>query len=549
MEAKAHIKRLAALKEARRNFDTQWQEVAEYVLPKRADFTRTNEKGDQRTHRGYDSTPMWANGQLAAALHGMLTSPSMPWFTVEPVDPKLRDNEEVRRWFEAATRLMRDTFNDPATNFQSQIHEVFLDICAFGVGCLYVGRDPEFGGPRFSARPISEIYLSEDAQGRIDTVYRSFKMTARQAAQKYGDAVGRECLDDAKDAPDKKHAFLHAVTPHPKIQGAWVSCEISVQEEAKLAQQVLRVMPYLTPRWSKVAGEAYGRSPAMEALPDIRMIDAMMRTIITTAEKRVAPPLIVPDDGFIEPIDTSPGALIFAKEGFSIAEQAALRPLEIGDPTIGLDLAERVREQILRAFNVEWFNLREGPAMTATEVTVRQQERMRLIGPMIGRLQTELLQPLLNTVFALLLRVAKKALPPLPQVLQQTMMDGQEQPSMQVVFVSQAAKALRASETQAIQAVLGYAAEVARVDPAALDFVDVPESLKRYADAVGAPSEVIRSDDEAEAKAKERAEQQQMMMMMQMQAAQAETAKTASETAKNVSQATAGAGGQGQAAR
>ena len=202
MDAQAHLRRLEALQGRRSNFDDLYQEVAEFVMPKRADFQRTSARGEQRTHRGTDSTPLFATTQLANALHGAVTSPSTPWFTLEPIDPRLKEDEATRRWYEEATEIMREVFVDPSTNFQSQAHEVYLEIAAFGTGCLHVGRDVETGGPTFSARPLSEMYLAEDYAGRVDTVYRKFRLSARQAAQAYPGLSAAARAGETADALD-----------------------------------------------------------------------------------------------------------------------------------------------------------------------------------------------------------------------------------------------------------------------------------------------------------------------------------------------------------
>lgn len=529
-DAQRYLARLEKLQARRANFDDLYQEVAEYVMPKRSDFQRSLSRGEQRTHRGTDSTPLFATTQLANALHGALTGPAMPWFMIEPVDERLKEDEDTRAWYEEATAIMRDIFVDPATNFQSQIHEVYLEIAAFGTGCIYVGRDAESGGPTFSARPLSEMYLAEDYAGRVDTVFRKFKMTARQAVQAYGQTISRAARSAADKTPDEDIEFVHAVVPDPRRVGYWRSIEIEVEAQAVVRERLQEGMPYLTPRWSKVAGEAYGRSAAMEALPDIRMLNAMSRTVIAAAEKAVFPPLIVPNDGFVEPIDTAPGSLIYTAEGFTLTDNSVLRPLQIGDPRLGVDLIERVNDQIIRDFNVEVFNAADRPNMTATEVMIRQQERNRLIGPMIGRLQTELLDPLLLQTFRALADVPG-ALPEPTQLMKD------RGGGLSIKFISQAARALRADETRSMQSLLQFAGAVAQGDPAVMDHLDTVEMVKRFAEAIGAPSEVIRSDEEAQEKAAARAQQAQMAAQMQQAMQSAQIAKTAAEAGSEMAAA------------
>lgn len=526
--AERHVKRRDALRRERQNWEPRWQEVAEFVSPKRADFTTKKAKGEERTHRGYDGTPAWANAQLAAALHGMLTSPSQPWFELRLRDEKLNRDGKVKRWLEEVTRRMMTVFASPEGNFQSQIHEVYLDIAAFGTGGLYVGPSETTGRVVFSARPLSELLIAENQHGVVDTVYREFKLSARQALAKYPEGLPSTIVKAAEKEPDKKFEFLHAVTPNPKGEG-FDSEEVEMSERKTLKARAGRYeeMPYLTPRWTKTSSEVYGRGPGLDALPDMRMLEAMMRTTIMVAEKAAAPPLIFPDDGFQLPIRTSPNSLIFRKSGLG-GQQAPVQPLQVGDPRIGLEMANQVRDQILRAYNVETFNTPDRPNMTATEIVMRNQERMRMIGPMIGRLQSELLDPLIRRVYSLMAK--RGQLPPdVPEALAES--------EIEVEYVSTAVKALRAGETQSIQAVLQYAAGAASMDPDALDQVDVPQSVRLNAEALGAPASILRSEDAADQRSKARREQQAQAVQMQTAQAAVDQMKTGGEAAAALARA------------
>ena len=493
LDAGALIARDDRLRAERAAWDSQWAEIADYILPRRADFNRQGRRGEPRTPRGFDSTAAWATEQLAAALHGLLTGPAAPWFQLRAQDDEADSDPVIRGWLDEAGRRMLQAFNSPKTGFQSQIHEVYLDVVAFGSGVLYVGEDS--GGLRFSARHLAECRLESDADGAIEAVYRRFTVTAEQAVALWGAAVGATIRRSAEapDAQARSHEILHAV--FPRRRGAlsaeraddmpWASVYVAVEDGHVIAESGYREVPYLTPRWTKAAGETYGRSPAMTALPDIRMIDAMARTIIQAAEKAAAPPLIVPDDGFVLPIRTSPNSLIFRRSGFGAND--GIQPLQLGGRIdVGIEMMNRVRDHILRAFNVDWFNLAPAPGMTATEVVTRQQERLRLIGPMIGRLQTELLGPLVERVFAILLRRGAFGPPP----------DGIAGAALRIDYVSPVAQAQRYGELESLERLRRAAQELSAVAPDVLDNLDADAALRRTAAIVGAPAEALRASDD-----------------------------------------------------
>ena len=129
------------------------------------------------------------------------------------------------------------------------------------------------------------------------------------------------------------------------------------------------------------------------------MVNRMSEVSIRSAQKQLDPPLMVPDDGFLLPVRTTPGALNFYRTG----TRDRLEPLQAGAQNpIGLNMEEQRRNAIRSAFYVDQLQLNESPSMTATEVLQRNEEKMRLLGPVMGRLQSELLQPLIQRSFKLI---------------------------------------------------------------------------------------------------------------------------------------------------
>ena len=74
-------KRLNKMSSDRSTWEDHWQEILDYVMPRKADITFVRSKGEKRTEVLFDSTAITANNLLAASLQGTLTSPSLPWFS------------------------------------------------------------------------------------------------------------------------------------------------------------------------------------------------------------------------------------------------------------------------------------------------------------------------------------------------------------------------------------------------------------------------------------------------------------------------------------
>jgi hypothetical protein len=267
--------------------------------------------------------------------------------------------------------------------------------------------------------------------------------------------------------------------------------------------------PFVVPRYLKASHEVYGRSPAMTALPDVKMLNEMSKTTIKAAQKQVDPPLLVPDDGFLLPVRTVPGGLNFYRSG----TRDRIEPLNIGaNNPLGLNMEEQRRTAIRNVFYVDQLMLQQGPQMTATEVIQRNEEKMRLLGPVLGRLQSELLKPLIDRAFNILLR--REQFPPAPEFL-----SGQD---IEIEYVSPLAKAQKSTELSSITRAIEILGSLANVAPV-FDYVNFDALTKHVAELVGMPQKLLKLQSQVNAEreaAAQAAEQQQQMAQMQ-QVAQA----------------------------
>ena len=521
--AKTLLKRFDRLKSNRQNWESHWQEVADYMQPRKADVTKTRSKGDKRTELVFDSSPMQAVELLAASLHGMLTNPATTWFSLRFKGGEFEDNDEAKAWLEDSTEVMYNAINK--SNFQQEIFELYHDLITFGTAAMFIEEDDE-DTLKYSTRHINEMYISENDKGRIDTIFRKFRLTARAAIQKFGANVSDNIVTINRKDPYEEIEILHAIYPRsdfdPKKQDKVNMPFESVYLEAgtgdELSVSGFKEFPFVVPRYLKASHEIYGRSPAMTALPDVKMLNEMSKTTIKSAQKQVDPPLLVPDDGFILPVRTVPGGLNFYRAG----TRDRIEPLNIGANTpLGLNMEEQRRDSIRNAFYVNQLMMQNGPQMTATEVIQRNEEKMRLLGPVLGRLQSELLKPLIDRTFALLLR--KNLFRPAPEFL-----SGQD---IEIEYVSPLAKAQKSAELQSIMRGIEILGSLANVAPV-FDHVNMDKLVKHLMDVVGVPQKVLKTQNEVQAKREQdqqqQAQQQQMAQMQQV----AETAGAAAPMAK-----------------
>ena len=514
-------KRLDKLEADRGTWESHWQEILDYVMPRKAEITFLRSRGEKRTEVLFDSTAITANNLLAASLQGTLTSPSLPWFSLKLRDDDANKIRDVQIWLEDTARRMYAVFNE--SNFNTEVHEMYLDLCSVGTSAIFVEEANEGflqGGLHFNTLHIAEYFIQENSTGRVDTLYRKYKMTARQAVQEFGeDNVGTKIKEAVKAKPDTQFNFIHAVEPTPdyersvgmksKTKLPFHSCHVCFEDKMVVRTGGYNEFPYLVPRWSKATGEIFGRSPSYNALPDIKTLNKAVEIGLKAWAKAIDPPLLVTDDGVIGRVRMTPGGITVVRS------DTAIKPLQIGSNWQITDLKEnQLRTAIRQAYYSDQLQLQEGPQMTATEVQVRYELMQRLLGPTLGRFQTEFLNPLIERVFGIMLR--SDALTPRPSEM--------EGMSMDIEYVGPLARSQRMEEAIAVERLYQLAMQVVQVDPTVMDVIDHEQAIRMRATLLGVPKTVLRGEDEVAEIREQRAAAQQQAQEQAMAQQQADTA-------------------------
>jgi hypothetical protein len=507
------IKRADTLKSDRATTEAHWQEVADFLLPSREFTTHTVAGSRTRQRWIFNTTPVSANEQLAGGLHGMLTSPALRWFKLIPGGMRaaqMADSDsEVKEWFEDATERMYARFNSPKAGFNTSAHEAYLDIAAFGCGPMFIG-DAGKAGPMFRTTSLSECFISLDGWGKVDTLFRIYKWSARNIIANWPKAQSPQLKKAAEVAPDQRFEIVHAVYPKPegvRAEGDFVSCYVLREGVETLEEGTFLEFPYAFARWSRRSGEDYGFGPGMMALPDVRMLNRMEEVNLKGFAKAVDPPMALPSDGFLSPLNLNPSALNYYDATAAMKD----RILPLGGnarPDLGLEYIQAVEARVRELFYVTWMNLPTRPNMTATEVMQRRDEQLRLLGPMVSRLQQEFLGPIIERTFAIMWRNGLFAPPP----------DALSGIQWEVEYQSPLALAQKSSDADSVLKWMGFIVEAAKADPSVLDVVDLPKTARFMADRYGAPGSSIRTEAEAQELADSR--QQAQAGMMQVEAAQ-----------------------------
>ena len=496
--------RYQAMKGARGSWETHWQQVADLMHPFDDNFITHESPGAEKMTFIFDSTPIHANQLLAAGLSSMLTNPAQKWFDLRAIVEWMNHEREVQEWLELTSNIMYHEINMPVSRFNVATHELYLEYGAFGNGVLFVTETLDRKNLKFQALPLSESYMGEGANGIMDVLFRAYPRTVRQLVQKFG---LERMSDKVKKQVDEKKLddvikCIHGIIPVSDygIQAPFQYASIYVDMEAKhiIDTSGFFELPFMAPRFYKNPWEVYGRGPGTTALPDIKMLMEVMRTTIRAAQKATDPALQAPDDGFLNPIRTSPGGMNFYRAGSA----DRIEPIPFGSrPDIGYDVVNDLRGRIREIFFIDQLQLQEGPQMTATEVLQRTEEKLRLMGPLMGRLQSELLGPMLSRVYAILFRQGK--IPPMPSIMEEV--GGGVKP----IYTSPIARAQEQTEANGIMRSLQVLTPFLEMDPTVTDRFNGDEIAKGVFDMFSVRPSFLRTDDQVQAIRTDRKKQEE----------------------------------------
>lgn len=533
-DVKTVLDRLETAKARRGVWEPHWQDLAGVMRPVRADFTASTVEGSRRTNEIYDSTPLIAVRGLASAIEGLVTPKTERWFHIKTGDPDLDEEDDVKEWLEdAENRMWRAMYAAPA-RFTKSFAEAYLDLATFGTAAVFVGESRDMQRLSFRALHLKNVFILLNSEGFVDTAFLLDRLTARQAAQRYGEEnLGektREALtnDDQKDTREQRFEFVQAIFPREDRNPAsrfstdmpFASMDIDVRSEHKISEGGFEEFPLVVMRWDTAAGEDYGRSPGMLALPDSLTLNQMSKTLLKAGHMSVDPALFLPSDSMTSVPRAFPGGISYF-DGEALNQSGLRQPffaLESGkNMPLGLEMQNQLRGQIFAAFFKNVLELpTEGPQMSATEIIERKQEFVRTIGPVFGRLEADGPAPTVQRVFGIMARAGAFRDPP-------ERIQGRE-PEFE--YESPIERVRKSIEAHSARAALELVAPFGEIDPEVFDHFDTDEIAREGSRGVSMPSRWQRSQEDV-AKRREARQQRQ---------AAAEQVDGALDTAERVSQ-------------
>jgi hypothetical protein len=457
-----------------------WQDCYDFALPARRPGSPAGRPG-QTAERLFDATAADAAEQLAGSMLSQLTPPWSRWFSFQPGrDVPQEQQGAMAAELDRAAQLLQAQFD--RSNFSVEIHQAFLDLVVAGTACLACEEAPlgEASAFRFAAVPLNDLVLEEGAGGRLDTVFRRQDMSLETLSRRYPVLEEQAWfVERRKCEPDARLGLLECVLPAPlPLQGhvyAALLEDASVDDaSAMLAEGRFDQAPFIAFRWLKAPGEIYGRSPVMKALPDIKTANKVVELVLKNASIAVTGIWQADDDGVLNPANVKlvPGAIIPKAVGSSgLTPLAAPGRFDISQLVLD-DLRGRIRHALL----ADRLGQVDAPRMTATEVLERSAEMARQLGATFGRLQAELLVPLVQRAVAILQRRGE-----IPRFA----LDGRE---VSLVLQSPLARLQAQGD---VQSTLNWLQQLQALGPQAMQVVDALAVARWLGRTLGVPGEFL----------------------------------------------------------
>lgn len=564
------LERNDKLKAEKNPWNILYQSLSEYILTRKASFTEENEDEFLNIEYVWDSTATKANRVMASALKGMMFPSAKDSFNLVKSD-NISDKEEILRYYEWATKELANIMGDSSSGLEVALDEYFLDNGCFGTSGIAIFEGKDVGLPEipiiYKPWNIKRMSIAENENGMIDVIYYEFKMTIRNAVNKYGlDNLSSKAKGlYKKDKFSEKIKILHAIEPMKNLEKLtsnnnfknfpYLSYHIEVETKHIIKDSGFKEVPVVVGRFSKVIDDVYGYSPGIEALSNIYMINLNFENFVRFSEKSADPPSAIVDGIFGDVIDMSPGAFNVMDLSSEIRGNVPpIMPMHSGR----LQESERVREELRRDIADMFYidrllNFNNEAQMTLGEVRIRREIQNQTFPSLFVRQETEVLSPLIKRSFNIAFNAGrlgvvrgsdeekkilalnqklyiegKITLLPEIKYIPDEVVEKMEN-NEEVYNIEYTTPAMRISRTEELNGIIStweFAGNVAQVYPEILDNLNADKSIKITSELLGASTEILRSEEEVEKIRETRRLAIQQQAEMQQMAETANVAKS-----------------------
>jgi hypothetical protein len=507
---------------------TQWEEIARLIDPNARNtfmYGNYNFPGQKKTQDQIDASGMVALDRFVSICDSLLTPRNDIWHELEASDPYVMKDRDSRLWFADTTKRLFKLRYSPTANFAANQQNNYRTLGAYGTPAMFIDAlDGELyatRGLRYKSVPLGELYIQENHQGIVDHVIRWFRLTARQAYQKWGTKIPEQMRSALEQDSQFPFNFLHRVCPRTDYDQdridskgkAFASYYVALDGRKLLEESGYRSFPFAVSRYSQAPGEVYGRSPAMNVLPSLKTLNAQKTTFLKQGHRAADPVLLTTDDGMAG-MSLRPGAL--NPGGMSSEGKMLVGVLPTGNIQTNEKMMEMERVLIEDVFLTSLFKLiLDENISTATQVMEIVNQKGILIAPTMARQQSELLGSIIER--ELDVAADQRLLAPMPPRLREA------RGAYEVKYTSELSRTQRAKQVAGFMRTVDWAKDIVGItqDISLMDRFDFEVALPEIADIQAVPAPWMSSDQKMQQKARARAQAQQQRTQIEAAPAQA----------------------------
>jgi hypothetical protein len=525
--------RLASMKELRKPFEADWQEIERLCLPTKSQILSPNATLKRRANMAkQDTAGRIAGRTLVNGMATGLSSSSRPWFKLSVRDPDLAEFQPVKEWLHDTERRIYALFS--STNYYDAAKIAYAQLGHMGVGATFATEHDQYGAV-YHALETGEYWISQDEGLRTNAIARRPLLTVDQAVAKF---PWEKLSQQVRDAYDRGNVhqvvpFIHMVeantgrdqryidvTNKPWRSVWWEEGNNDKSDNALLRTSGYDSKPFTAPRWETTGAMVYSDlAPAFDALPDLRELELVARRAGRAMDLMVRPPIGVPGGLNQTPISLDPGSVNYFNE-----LAGKIEPIIRPDPNV-INAIESNRDWLTRRINQIFYadlwmaitDMEGVQPRNEQELIYRNEEKLTQLGPVVDRVNIEKLETDIDRAYTILDN--NDELMPLPDELKET--------SLTIGFTSILAQAqLAAANTQIERAARFVGFLTGQFPDAAIKF-DAEQAVDEFAANAGTSPKIIRSDDVVAEMKAQMAQQQQAEQAMQAAPAMRDGAQAA----------------------
>lgn len=499
------IQKWNQIKTARLPWESKWQLIQDQVFPNYRDymgaaFPQPNQPQTDRI-KNHSCAVSGKINKIVAQLNAQLTDPAVKWLDLKFGNKFLGSQKPISDWLYAGIEALYDLFADPESNFYPSTYSFHFDWFTIGTACREIILRKDTGKIQFNTISMQDIYIELSGYGDIDTVYRRFMVTPKQAYDLWGEKIHesqkRLLQQESSITSSHLHEYIEVSTANPLKDSipspAFMTYVVDKTNKCVVDLALHKQQPYIVARFDVASSEIYGRTYVWDAMPDIMIINRLSKRAAQSADYAIFPPMLVKDAAAVVQSQITPNSFI---QGLDASGRPTIQPMNMGmNFPFTIEYYDRKLNDLDEALVARDIFSPEMGGMTATEVNERKIQASNRLRPILVRLEHEDLNKTIIRAFSLLMEIG--VIPPFPYEALGIPPEAFPDPlsQLRVHFSGQMAKMQRLQDVQNNDTLFTKTMQAAQVDPSILDRINLDAMLMEDAKIYGINPNIINSDE------------------------------------------------------